>query len=362
MLLSIVVPTYNVEAYLANCLDSLLNQDLSPEDYEIIIINDGSTDGSGELANSYQERYSEIKVHHQENQGLSAARNKGIELAKGTYIYFIDSDDYLAYHTLPYALKLLTTHNLEVLGLAVKHTSALDEWESGNFEITKTEEIRVVDGITYLAEYPYMNNVWWYIIKREYLEKTGLLFPVGRFVEDAIFTAMLLAKTQRIAQSKLDFYRYLQRPNSIMTQKDKAHNLKMIADYEANVVDFGAKIRSLSTIEHPKLPRALERLSARQHSFVFFMLVKCIKYKLTKKEVEPVLDRLAEIDGYPINDAFSRDYPNAAYRGMRFIMNHKTLFFTALNSLAVIHKAFPNIYSSMDKLAYLLSRIRGHNV
>jgi glycosyltransferase involved in cell wall biosynthesis len=362
MLLSIVVPTYNVEAYLANCLDSLLNQDLSPSDYEIIVVNDGSTDSSGDIATSYQQQYPEIKVYDQENQGLSAARNQGIKLATGTYIYFIDSDDYLAYHTLPYALKLLTTHDLDVLGLAVKHTSALDEWESGNFEVTKTEEVRVMDGISYLAEYPYMNNVWWYIIKREYLEKTGLFFPVGRFVEDAIFTAMLLAKTNRIAQSTLDFYRYLQRPNSIMTQKDKTHNLKMIADYEANVIDFGTKIRNLSSIEHPSLPRALERLSARQHSFVFFMLVKCIKYKLTKNEVEPVLDRLAEVGGYPINNAFRRDYPNAAYRGMRFVMNNKTLFFTALNSLAVVHKVFPNIYSGMDKLAYLLSRIRGHNV
>ncbi|MGB5317249.1 MAG: glycosyltransferase [Robiginitalea sp.] len=357
--MSIVVPTYNVEQYLAICLDSLVNQSISAGDYEIIVVNDGSTDGSGDIAMSYQDRYTQIKVYHQENQGLSAARNKGIELATGTYIYFIDSDDYIAHHTLPYALKVLQSNNLEVFGLKVKYTDAVNDWQSGNFEVTKTESVRVMDGITYLAEHNYLNTVWWYIIKRKYLMESGLVFPVGRFMEDAVFTAKLLANTNRIAESSLEFYRYRVRPNSITTQRDKQHNLKLINDYEINATEFGHMIRSLSQLSHPNLPLALERLSAMQHSFVFFMLVKCIKFKLTQKKVEPILDRLSAIDGYPINEVFIRQNPNAAYRLMRLMMNHKSLYFAALNTLGWIHKIFPNIYNGMDKLVNALSKIRG---
>jgi len=362
MLLSIIVPTYNVEDYLANCLESLVNQGLPEEDYEIIIVNDGATDSSGMIAASYEARYKQIRVHLQENQGLSAARNKGMELARGEFIYFIDSDDYIAYNTLPYALNLMKRHNLEFLGLEFKHTKSLDDWNSANPEVMETDTIEVMDGISYIAENKYMNNVWWYLVRRDYLMQTGLTFPVNRFVEDAIFTAMLIASTDRMGVSPLDFYRYVQRPNSIMTAKSKAHNMKMIHDYEKNVFDFDTQIQKLSKISHPKIEQAVKRLSARQHSFVFFMLAKCIKYRLNRKEVEPTLQRLSTINAYPISESFNMDYyNNKAYRVMRNIMNQKSLFFISLNTLSFTYKIFPNIYKTMDNLAFKLSGVRGHN-
>ncbi|HJS00822.1 MAG TPA: glycosyltransferase, partial [Flavobacterium sp.] len=95
MLLSIIVPVYNVENYLRRCLNSLLDQDLCLDDYEIIIVNDGSTDSSLRIAQEYGNKFSSIKIISQENQGLSEARNVGIRNALGQYIYFIDSDDFI---------------------------------------------------------------------------------------------------------------------------------------------------------------------------------------------------------------------------------------------------------------------------
>lgn len=96
MLLSIIVPVYNVETYLSQCITSILNQNM--DDYEIILINDGSTDGSGKICDKFANRYENIHAIHQENRGLAGARNSGIRLAAGNYLMFIDSDDFINEH------------------------------------------------------------------------------------------------------------------------------------------------------------------------------------------------------------------------------------------------------------------------
>ena len=115
MRLSIVIPLYNKEKFIDRCLNSLLNQNLAPEDYEIIIVDDGSTDSSYSLACSYAEKHSNIIAHRQKNGGAGAARNKGFELAKGDYIYFLDADDYIAKDTLQRIVEVSEQNNLEIL-------------------------------------------------------------------------------------------------------------------------------------------------------------------------------------------------------------------------------------------------------
>ena len=93
MKLSIIMPVYNVEDYLCKCIDSVLNQDY--EDYEVILVDDGSPDECPKICDSYAKKHDNIRVVHRENGGLSAARNSGIEVAIGEYILFVDSDDYI---------------------------------------------------------------------------------------------------------------------------------------------------------------------------------------------------------------------------------------------------------------------------
>ena len=90
-ILSVIVPVYNVEKYLARCIDSILSQ--SYQSLEIILVDDGSTDSSGQICDTYAAKYRQIKVIHQKNQGLSAARNAALKIARGEYYSFIDSDD-----------------------------------------------------------------------------------------------------------------------------------------------------------------------------------------------------------------------------------------------------------------------------
>lgn len=93
MFLSIIIPVYNAENYLAQCLDSCLSQDISRGEYEVICVNDGSSDGSGKVLEEYAKTYSNVHVINQQNAGVSAARNTGLDAAPGDYIWFVDSDD-----------------------------------------------------------------------------------------------------------------------------------------------------------------------------------------------------------------------------------------------------------------------------
>ena len=115
MLLSIIVPVYNVEKYLRKCVDSLLTQDLPPEEYEIILVDDGSTDQSGTICDEYAADHPIVKAMHQQNGGLSAARNSGVAVAQGRYVQFVDSDDYLEPNMLKTLVEKMETDQLDVL-------------------------------------------------------------------------------------------------------------------------------------------------------------------------------------------------------------------------------------------------------
>lgn len=323
MLLSIVVPTYNVESYIGNCLKSVLDQDIPKNEYEIIVVNDGSTDHSGAIATEYANQHPIIRIYNQENQGLSAARNTGIALSKGKYIYFLDSDDYVARNTLNYILGLLEKFQLDVLGIQVQELKTLDSYDSLNINTIKDEKIVVTDGISFIAHHNYLNNAWWYFINRDFLLESKLVFPVGRFVEDANFTAKLIVKSKKISMSSLDFYRYYLRPNSIMRKKNIPHIRKLIADYGKNVYEFHDQINDLKNREHSKIEPCLERLKARQQSFVFFLLIKCVKLNIPKEELSNILQEFKAIGVYPMGKFIGRDFNRPKYKILLPLLNNE---------------------------------------
>ena len=110
--ISIIVPVYNVEKYLDNCLKSILNQ--SFKDFEVILVNDGSKDKSGEICNIYSQKDSRIKVFNMENSGAGKARNKGLDLAQGKYIFFVDADDWLENNALEEHFKYITKYDMVI--------------------------------------------------------------------------------------------------------------------------------------------------------------------------------------------------------------------------------------------------------
>ena len=225
--LSIIIPIYNVEEYLEECLCSIINQNI--KDIEVILINDGSTDSSKDIANKFVESDKRFKLINQENKGLSSARNTGIQIAKGEYIYFIDSDDFIiGNNSLKEMLDLIEKYDGDVVvGRMVRiyknKSMKLDSKyiELFNNDLCTTEEYLKISASHNCAP------CWMYIYKRSLLIDNKINFKVGFLHEDEDFTPRVLLKTKKICIYNKGFYGYRQREGSI-TKTFSERNIKDI--------------------------------------------------------------------------------------------------------------------------------------
>ena len=195
MKLSIIVPVYNVEAFLNKCVDSLLAQDLSKEDYEVILVDDGSTDSSGALCDTLAAEHGNIRVIHQQNRGLSGARNAGIPVASGTYVLFVDSDDFLCPNVLGTLVGLMESKELDILRFNYQNVNM----DGAVFEPNKYVKPFVdysdvvCDGETFLNErLGYACYAWQFLVKASILRQEGNGFKEGIYFEDVEWTPRIL--------------------------------------------------------------------------------------------------------------------------------------------------------------------------
>jgi len=233
MKLSIVVPVYNVEAFLKKCVDSLLSQDLSKEDYEIILVDDGSTDGSGALCDALAAEHGNIRVVHQQNRGLSGARNAGIPIASGDCVMFVDSDDYLCPNVLGTLVRLMEEQGLDILRFNYQNV----DMDGAVFEPNKYAKPfvdysgEVCDGETFLNErLGFACYAWQFILKASLLHQEGNRFKEGIYFEDVEWTPRVLIQARRVASTDLLVYNYLFRTGSIARNKDTEKKRKAIRD------------------------------------------------------------------------------------------------------------------------------------
>jgi glycosyltransferase involved in cell wall biosynthesis len=228
--LSIIIPVYNVEKYVAKCINSCLNQNLSKEEYEIIIINDGATDKSLEIVNNINKNQDNVSVFSQKNGGLSLARNKGLELAQGEYVWFIDSDDWIEVNCLNGILVKLN----EIDVLAIGYIEAYDD-------TTKNNEVRpaIISGNTGidLIKKSYIVPAQFYIYNRKFLKENNLFFELGIFHEDFEFTPRMLYLAKKLEVYDKQIYFFYKRLGSITTSVNpkKSFDLVKIA---LNLVSF----------------------------------------------------------------------------------------------------------------------------
>lgn len=230
MKLSIIVPVYGVANYLCKCIDSLLAQDIT--DYEIILVDDGSPDECPKICDEYAEKNTNIKATHQENMGLSEARNTGTRAAQGEYIMYVDSDDYLEPNVLGALMEQIERDQLDVLRFRYQNVRESGEAFAPYKDMTNYNDYSAIptDGLTFLNER--MGTQCYavqFIIRRELtlLE----LFTPGIYFEDTDWTPRMLMQAKRVASSKIVAYNYLWREGSItLSQKDIAKQRKQLHD------------------------------------------------------------------------------------------------------------------------------------
>ena len=230
-LISVIVPIYNVEKYLRKCVDSILNQ--TYENLEIILVDDGSTDNCPKICDYYQKKDKRIRVIHKENGGLSDARNCGLDIAKGEYVGFVDSDDFIHHRMFELLLKYLLENNADISICNYTKVTEVDLKIDENIELkeincySKKEFIKKLvqeDGGKYIV-------AWNKLYKRKIFDQ--LRFPYGRQHEDEFIIHHVIDLSKKIVCINEYLYYYLQRNNSIMSQK---FNVKYL-DYGYALID-----------------------------------------------------------------------------------------------------------------------------
>lgn len=314
--LSIIIPVYNVERYLKVCLESVAQQHLS--DYEVIMVDDGSTDGSGAICDEYAAKYPQFRVIHQENQGISAARNAGVTEAKGKYLLFLDSDDFLVPNSLSILLELANKNDLDVLGFNLIYVAENCN-ESPIKQSEMLDHVEVMSGFEYMARNNFVAQVWWYVVRRELIVGNDIKFPVGHMLEDAAFNVRLFSRAQRMAQVPNAIYCYRQRPTSIMNNSNKSHRLKLMRDYLFAAKDVDDTINS----NRSSMTQACyKRCCTRRDSYVLFGAIRA--FKLGK--VREYIQEAKKLNVYPFERLSEKDYPGAKFKLLHWLVTKPRLW------------------------------------
>lgn len=221
--ITIIVPVYKVEKYLAKCVDSLIDQ--TYENIEILLVDDGSPDKCPEICDEYAQKDLRIKVIHKENGGLSDARNEGILHAQGEYILFVDSDDYIDMNSCEKFVQIIKDNEPDIV---VGNAYRVDGERIYPMKHTLNTNGKIISGDEYLKEELRAQTMhmaaWLNLYKKSFLEKNDLKFKKNLLHEDEEFTPRTFLKAKSVVGTNIFFYNYLIRENSITTSKNKLKN------------------------------------------------------------------------------------------------------------------------------------------
>lgn len=292
--ISVVVPVYNCEKTLSKCLSSVLNQ--SFKDFELIVINDGSPDNSDSICQEFAQKDKRIKYIRRENGGLASVRNLGLSQARGEYLCFVDSDDYIDENALLYMYNIALKENCDIVlcGYFVENANVTQKVFSA---ITENSPQRLIE----LKSKNLIDPAWNKLYKMSFIKGTDVSFPEGELYEDTYFNLKLLPFNPKIFVSQDCFYHYVLNMGSI-TRRYNSEKLALIKE----------RARLLKSVTN-----GIER-------YCDFYFIKCVFsafidmfFSLSKREIKKNIDK--EIS----SQEFKKAAENACFGGIlsRFIIN-----------------------------------------
>lgn len=233
VLFSFIVPVYNVEQFLPRCLDSICKQTCT--DYEVILVDDGSTDDSGQICSDYADRYEQFKVIHKENTGVSDSRNHGLSMASGKYIIFLDSDDYIEKELLIKVYEQMQVQGFDACSYAARRVDEENNYlyEIRFDDITKPfnfdEESRDMFLWQYFLQYKVGWETWMYVFRRDVIEEHRIRFDTElKLAEDLLFTFEYLLYANRLIKLPDVLYDYTLRKDSVTKVYDYKKEIEII--------------------------------------------------------------------------------------------------------------------------------------
>ncbi|MFJ7728150.1 glycosyltransferase [Neobacillus sp. NPDC097160] len=285
-IVSIIVPVYNVEAYLERCITSLFNQTL--QDIEIILVNDGSNDKCGEICEKFAKEDSRIKVIHKLNEGLSSARNSGLNNANGTYIGFIDADDWVEKQMFEVLVNNATTHNSDIVVCNYRSAYCFEKpqnskacltLDDGLIDVSKIGLSRYI--LDFFLPFKHAYCVWNKLYKHDLIKRHNIRFEPNQdiYAEDLLFNLYYFCHTRLISTTPEVFVNYFKRSNSLSSFPNAllSRLTKLVKRFEnyANNNNFNDVVRI--TIPSIFCEQVLSSLDYFYHSKDIDYVEKCLK-------------------------------------------------------------------------------------
>lgn len=257
-LVSIIVAVWNVEPYLRRCLDSLLAQTYSS--LEIILVDDGSTDKSGDICDEYAAKDKRIKVIHKINGGASSARNQAIDIASGKWIWFVDADDYVENNALEVLIQMAETQTCDMVMAGYTIVDELERKKRLHMS-DNTKLLSYQEGLLEMfapKDYPYQGYVWNKLFRASIIKENKLRFEEDiHFNEDRLFVVNYLCKSMdNVAYTTQPIYNYCQREGSLMKSSHAGYDPRYASDFKAYTIMY--KIIKQTRV-HPSIVRLARR-------------------------------------------------------------------------------------------------------
>lgn len=314
LLLSYIIPLYNTEAYIVRCLRSIIAQDLPEGGYEVIVVDDGSTDGGRELVEALAAEHPQVRLLSQTNAGVSAARNKALDAARGRFVQFVDSDDYLAEGMMQPLLQRAIDESLDVL---VFNYNCVDA--DGNDRPHDRDDnylsTAAMTGVDYLEHHSMTPYVWRFLVRRDYLNQGNWRFDTSLIVcEDGALIARFLLNAPRVAHDGSAPYNYASRGDSAMHNPDPEHLKQRIFSQVDAAVSIDEVIKHYEAQTGLKAPASVAGV---RNVYLYFSLTKAMTCGL----VEEVVARMRRSGLYP----FPCVGPEANYYGMKWKVIHRVM-------------------------------------
>jgi poly(ribitol-phosphate) beta-N-acetylglucosaminyltransferase len=313
MKLSIILPIYNTEKYLHRCLDSVFNQDLNASDYELIAVNDGSTDGCLAILKQYESKHANLVLIDQANAGDSEARNRGLKVANGKYITFLDSDDAIYENTLKTIIDRAEKEDLDILYLKMMRYD-----DDGNF-LYETNNVGNDDVILPGFEHP--RRTFPATLYRKTMLKDVFFDKEILLGTESVLNAIAQTRASKCSNSSLPFYKYTDRPNSI---SKKARTEKSYTGYLKGIIN-------MRNFQKENYPNSNAIQTKYFNDFYFIFMTRIIEWSIipefNKSRFVEIKKLLNELDLNYVNDLMATKFPYFNKSFFQFSLYQKYLIF-----------------------------------
>lgn len=284
---SVIIPIYNSEKYLSTCLDSILSQD--SEHLEVICVDDGSSDSSFSIMSSYKDRFYNLVIIFQHNKGLSSARNTGLKIASGKYVFFIDSDDIVKAGFIKRAYTICLENNLDLFLFSFQNFTndkamTIRYGKRLNTIKRKWSSTCVTDGIemmrNLIAHNEYYNMVWIQMIRKEFLDQTGIRFKEGIVFEDVVYTYKVFLNSSRVmCTNEVGYFKRLH-SESICGKPENIFNVQSMLDNVVTIHCINEELFPKTDNSYDDIKQFIEEKTINQLNLHFNRLPEELQKKL----------------------------------------------------------------------------------